>query len=356
MHLVDVVRYGSAAAGKPQAGMLYAQLVHDYVRGQTLTAQDYAALVGVVPRQVQRYLKDLSDWGVITIKGRTRGRKVLLESAPNLQFCEAIVTGMYGPEVLEDVRKGNRAAELCPNTGHSDPVANYAVQVLLGLYANRPFVTYSYSQPTATSGTGAVKLVTNSDISFGHPLVDMLKEVVVVSNYVQILSSNERMSECADVRMLATYPTELPAGILVEPKTMSQQVRAAKTKRDTLPENSFGLVYWPMTRLREIDVEHFDTVSEVLDTWNETVGTGEKLNPRLYARIRNLLVEESLTTDQLYQAFRAARIDSFWKDKMLWTLSGNPSNIRGLLKQHKHDRLGRNMDVHPKGEVIAVEF
>jgi hypothetical protein len=156
-----------------------------------------------------------------------------------------------------------------------------------------------------------------------------------------------------------TYSVELPPGLEVDKRITSPKERAARTKTYTLPQKSWAFTKpgWTLERIKEVDTERYPQVIEILDYWNEQFQNEDRLSPYSYAIIRTLLSEEAIPLEGVKRGIRAARLDPWWADKAnLDNFLNKPSRVRQLSKKSTHDRYGRNMDVHPKGEVIAVEF
>ena len=147
---------------------------------------------------------------------------------------------------------------------------------------------------------------------------------------------------------LAVFVVPPEAVVAAVPRTTKRQ-RVAKGRKRVLPESSFGFMYWSVADAEVVDTAWFGQVQAVVASWNEVYQTGERLYPKVYARVRSLLVEEGFSLEQLQRAFRQAWFDSWWKEHgTLNGLAGNPNTIRKLLKQSYADRLARHQELRPK--------
>lgn len=353
MRTVDLVRYGSCAIRNPVVGELYAQLVHDWLVGKTRTDREYAALCGVTTTTVTRTWQLLEYWGLITRMGGTRARRIVLMPMPNRKFCEDVVVGMYGQEALESVALGN-PAELCPSEGPSDPVVNYAVQQLLGLYGEADCVSYGFPEPDVRTGTGSV---VHADLGTSDYNQLSFKAVAVCSytNYTHVLLTRDLITIGATE--IATYPVNLPSGLKIDRKYSTPKQRAARNRKYVLPDNSFAMLYWPMEKIKDVDVEYYDTIENLVTYWNTVFSHQEKLDRKIYTRFRYLLVEQEISEEKIRDAIKAASIDKFWSQHaVLSSLINDAGRMRKLSTQNTHDRLGRGFNAIPRGEVVAVEF
>jgi hypothetical protein len=291
-------------------------------------------------------METLERWGLVTREGSTRSRKFVLGPTPNVLFCEDVVSGMYGDQVLESVKAGTITAGISVIEGQGNSVCDYAVQQLLGVYGVETFVTYALPEPSTKTGTGSVVLPDYRNLCFG-----VVVSVYTYSNYVQITEG--QISQDATVY---TYHSVLPPGLQADKRVSTPKQRAARDRTYDLPNSSFAFLRWPDAKIREVD-PHYETVLEVITYWNEQFKHNIKYYRKLYCIIRTLLVEQEMSVDQVRTAIRAARLDKYWgENASLSSFADNPSLVRKLASKSTHDRYGRNMDVHPKGEVIAVEF
>lgn len=348
MRVVDLVQLGAIGVGKPGVGTLYAQLVHDYLVGQSLPDRAYGRFQSASARTIASYFETLERWGLVTREGSTRSRKFVLGPTVNAQFCAEVLVGMYGAQVIDDLNAGTITCGIAEVGAKGNPVCDYAVQQLLGVYGVQTVVTYALPEPSVRTGTGSVVFPDYRNFS------TLLFNLNTYSNYVQINSGGEFA-----VIDLLTYSVDLPDDLVLDKKITSPKERAGRKKVYTLPKSSwaFSKPGWTLDRIREVDVDRFDDVVSVLKAWNELFKHEEKLDTLRYAVIRSLLCEESIPLDTVVRSIRAASIDNFWKDKAeLKSFLREPQRVRNYAKRSTHDRLGRNMDVHPKGEVVAVEF
>jgi hypothetical protein len=373
---VDLVRYGSIAAGLPQVGTLYTQLVEDFFTGRPKrTAEEFATLAGVTTKQVARYFETMEQWGLIRREGSTRARKVVLLEAPNLEFCSAVATAVYGAEVCESTSSG-----LAPVKGPSHPIADLAVGTLVARFFVHKFCGYSFSLPSEATGKGYVVSAASPDyghFDYGHGLLYTLYKDIVFINTLSIKEITKQMSliqegvDRADVPntghvradvpnpQMTAYPLQLPPGLELPslPRASTRKSTSAKKRRyETVPENSNGFVYWPNDKL-PLDPRYED-VCAVLEYWNKVVGTGEHLNWRLYIPVRECLVEQGLTVDQLRQATDKVPTHDFWADKLtLYGLCTKPHLVREFVgRRNGHDRLVRNSPATPRKDAVAYEF
>lgn len=397
MHLVDFVRYGSMAAGLPGAGMLYAQLVHDYLSGERKrSAQDLSLLVDVTPRQVERLIAQLEEWGLVSRVGSTRARRVLLVGAPNQEFCRSVVKGYYGVDVLDRVEQGESLVDLQPMGALGTPVADLAVATVGQLYAHRNLVRLELPKPNDDTGKGAVRIYGDVDL-FRHVLfcLSFIKKVTAFPITFSTKIKEEQMSQLgkrssgqqeylgevlpgflADVAIgdaeeahVANRTKDLPADIawysimdtlgleLPEKSGATRKQRQAKQRRyDVAPEHSNGFMYWPNDKL--IIDSHYPTVVDLLAYWNDLVGTDERLNWKLYIEVRECLVEQAIDPDDIKRAFREMAADEYWQDKItMFKVCKNPHLIREYMRKTvKHDRFARNMPAQPRGGLTAVDF
>lgn len=358
MRTVDLVRYGSLAIRNPVVGLLYAQLVQDWLTGQSRPDRVYAAITGSSTRQVTRALDILQRWGVLTRLGGTRARKLVLQPTVNLQWCRDVITGLYGKEALENVVTGSTAAELCPSEGPSDPVANYAVQQVLGLYAEADlFPLAGFPDSNARTGTGSVIHADfrQNDGSDSRQSYYTAFSVCMYKPHIQVLCS-EHLAEIGTHS--AFYPVNLPATLVPNPKVTSTYQRAARAKKYDTPTNSFALLYWPMDKIKEHDGANYDTIEALVADWNKAFGHEERLDRKIYARIRFLLVENTISADDVRRSFKAASLDKFWgQHALLSSFVNDVGRVRKMSKENTHDRYGRGFKAIPnQAEVVAVDF
>lgn len=357
MRTVDLVRYGSLAIRNPVVGLLYSQLVQDWLVGETRPDRVYAAITGSSTRQVTRALDVLQHWGVLTRLGGTRARRLVLQPMVNVQWCRDVITGLHGKEGLENVVTGSTAAELCPSEGPSDPVVNYAVQQVLGLYGKANLFPFAFPESSDRTGTGSV-IHADFRQNDGVDLRQSYYTAFVVSMYqphIQVLCSGSLAEMNAQV---ARYPVELPATLVPNPKITSTYQRAARAKKYDTPTNSFALLYWPMDKIKEHDAANYDTIEALVSDWNKAFGHEEKLDRKIYARIRFLLVENTISADDVRRSFKAAAIDKFWgQNAILSSYVNDVGRIRKMSKQNTHDRYARGFKAIPnQAEVVATEF
>lgn len=348
MRVVDLVQIGAIAVGKYGIGTLYAQLVHDYLTGQSLPDRAYGRFLSASARTVGSYFETLERWGLVTREGSTRSRKFVLGPTVNAQFCEDVLVGMYGAQVIDDLKAGTITCRIAEVGGKGNPVCDYAVQQLLGVYGVQTVVPHALAEPSTRTGTGSVVFPDYRNFS------SLLFNLNTYSNYVQI----KTYGEFAEMELL-TYSVDLPDDLVLDKKITSPKERAGRKKVYTLPKSSwaFSKPGWTLDRIREVDVDRWADVVAVLTTWNDRFKHEEKLDAFRYAVIRSLLCEESIPLDTVKRAIQAASVDTWWKDRAeLKSFLREPQRVRQFAKRSTHDRLGRNMDVHPKGEVIAVEF
>lgn len=333
---------------RPEAATLYVQLVYDFLVGtpEWLGSAAYGRLMGVSPKTVSRYLTLLESWGVVKRTGSSRKPGVQLNVFPNRQFCVDVVDAFYGPEALEDVAKGNRAPDLCGFTSdHGDHVCDYAVFALLAHFGGRGFYVTHFPEPNEATGTGYVRAVDWGQTS---------------STYVKGVVSKEQPSLCLSTRglsVIAEYPAVLPEGCRIPAWDMTKSQRQARTRKLSAEYNSFAFEHFSLVKIQDSDTEYYQVVLALVEYWNGLSKLGERLNPKLYARLRNLLVEEAIPAEDLKRAMRAAQSDKWWRDKNLYTVCNNPSNVRTLVKQITHDRNGLGFSPIPDhANVVAVEF
>lgn len=349
MYLVDFVRFGAMAAGWPGAGVLYAQLVEDFSTGMMRRGvEDYCALTGLSDKHVANSFDRLVEWGLAARVGKQRFRKVELLDWPNELFFEAVVRGVYGQEALDEVAKGNRAAELCPSEGPSVPAVNYAMQYLLGTYADRGLVRMVPTEPSDATGKGYVVMRDENRTRTAFFLKTYTVQCVTTANY----------SNTTAIRT-SVFPDRLPEGMKVQAPNSNQQQRAVKSRRyDKLPETSSGFVYWPNDKL-QLDAANYPVILDLLRYWNEVNQSSEWMNWKLYIPVRECLLDQGFTPEQLKEAFRRKQSDPFWSGKTmsLYRLCTNSHIIHELLAKPKtHDRYARGMAPRPTGEVEIFEF
>jgi len=411
VHPVDLVRFGALAAGIPAVGDLYAQVVHDYFVGTpSRKAEDYSLLTGLSTKQVGRSFDTLQEWGLVSRRGSNRSRKLVLEEAPNLEFARAVVMGLYGPEQVSALEADGADFPYTPVHGDHAPLAAFALAVLLRRYGDRGFYHWSPPEPTEKSGSGYVVLSEVGDwrhllycYSISSSLIyttfvtiykrytveqmspkfspffeDLLTPPLTVYRRAHVSKRESRLETLETFELflpetpvanaetpsgtplnpsISIYSDDLPCGLGIPEQTTPTRGRAAKARRfETLPATSGGFVYWPNDKL-PLDPNYAAAV-DVLTYWNEQVGTGERMNWKLYIPVRECLVEQALSPADLQRAIRAVKVHTYWAGKMtLYKLCSNPHIIRELLGvRNGHDRFARSMPAIPRKDAVAVEF
>jgi hypothetical protein len=374
MKTIDFVYYGAAAAGSPLAGPIYAQLLEDALLGYPYRSlDDLALIVGVGAKQAGRLLDTLVEWGVVRKQGYGRARKFVVGMPPNLAFCRAVLEGVYGEGYAQIINPPGSHTELetfgalfVPNEGPPVIVASAAVAVLVSLYAGKQYRHLLMPPPSGQDGYVVWQGLT--PLLGGLELGQMLNQYAVSSPVVvkadhgkiQIEQMSVSVSDDPKAVVYAHYPTTLPAGLVVPPPNKTRRGRAgtaASGKRcQKLPDSSAGFVYWPVGKL-ELDTEHYPQVVRLLEHYNETFETDNRLNWKLYVPIRECLVEEGFVAEDLARAVTQARHDPWWRDKMnAYKLFKNPHIIRELLGKARNDRLARGFDPQPLGEAVEFTF
>lgn len=389
MSVANLVRFGSIAVERPEVGLVYAQLLSDGLTGRAEArgAEELCALVGVKSKlTVYRAVDTLVEWGLLARGGSRRAPKYLIGLAPNLSFCEDVVRGMFGQEVLDDVQQGNRGAQLIPTAGPRQSVVEYALAAIHDRFTQREFFQFVMPSHSQHTGTGYVTfayglcpgkldewkgkvlgeqtdLYTSSRIS--PELVEFYGEVYIqaVNNESVSVVRVEKGQETLylrDIHILcnhSVFPTVVPLGF-VSPSISTRAGRAAKTRRETLPATSRGFVYWSKDDLQK-DTEYFQSVVDLVQYGNQLFRLGETVNWQLYIVVRNCLDEEEISADQIRKAFKAASVDAFWKDKAsVMKLCKDPNRIRELSRKSGHDPYIRSTPALPElrapaGDAIA---
>jgi hypothetical protein len=370
---IDFVYYGAAAAGNPLAGPLYAQLLHDATIGYPFRSTDELALIlGVGTKQAGRLLDTLVEWGVVQKRGYGRARKLVVGMPPNLAFCRAVLEGVYGEGYAQiinppgtDTQPETFGVLFVPNEGPPVLVANAAVAVLVSLFSGKEYRHLLMPAPGGQDGYVVWQGLT--PLLGGHEPGQMLNmyissayRVVSTDHQVQIEQMSVLVSDDPANVVYAHYPTTLPAGIVVPPPNKTRRARAstaASGKRcQKLPDSSKGFLYWPAEKL-ELDTGHYPQVVRLVEHFNETFETENRLNWKLYVPIRECLVEEGFVVEDLERAITQARHDPWWRDKMnVYKLFNNPHIIRELLGKARNDRLARGFDPQPRGEAVEFTF
>lgn len=318
----DFVRFGAISAGKPEVGSLYAQLTYDWLQGNSSADRAYRYLLGRSVPAVTNYKGELLKWGLLEFDGQTKKQELILHLVPNLTFCEDVIRGLYGEEHLGEVKSGKRTAAISPAWGTGHPVADYAVQLVLGVNGNNQFYTIAYPEPNERTGMGRVRV----------PAMELPVSLYRETGKVAINVDGE----------LSTYGSEVPEDLEINAVTWKYE-RASKKRQRKLPKSSFAFLYWSMQQIEEADTQYYATIAGLVEHWNDQFRANEKLDRVVYSRLRNLLVEQAISEEDIRRAFRAASLDTWWKKRaVLGSLSNNPSWIRKLATHSQHDPLMRN--------------
>ena len=387
MKAVDLVQLGTMILGMPEVGRLYTHLVQDAVVGREASpgVDNYARIMGVGSRRtVSRALDTLDRWGLVARTGSRRSQRYDVYPTPNLLFCHAIVEGMFGTEVYNDVLLGRRRAELISTTDHGDPVAAYALASLLAYYGDSGVHPLQLPEPSDATGKGYVGLhypAIQSRKSMGQdslfsvtesPDTNSPSENLISSSWgfgtrinpysfsSFILTTDQGSTVClykSQKPNIAVYSDELPLGFVL-PLICPKKSQAAKKRREAVPQTSSGFVYWAKEDLWK-DAAYYATITNLVEYGNTLFQLGETLNWQLYIRVRTCLVENELSADQIRKAFKAASVDVFWKDKAsVGMLCKDPNRIRELSRKSGHDPYVRSTAALPQlrgeaGDAIA---
>lgn len=389
MLVVDLVRFGSVAIERPEVGLVYAQLLADGLTGkaEARSAEELCVLVGVKSKPTLYSVIDtLVEWGLVSRGGSRRTPKYLLGLAPNLTFCEDVVRGLFGQEVLDDVQKGSRRAEIISTAGPRHPVVEFALSSLHERFTQHRFFSFVMPSHSNDTGTGYVSFAydlcpgkqSEWKVKVLGPQTDLYNPSGIPAESVNFWGDvyvkpiyNEGVSVVRvdkgqetlylrDLHILcnlSVYPTVVPLGFIA-PTNSTRAERIAKARRENIPASSGGFVYWPRTELPK-DTEYFQTIENLVTYGNQLFKVGETLTWQLYIAVRKCLCEEEITEDQIRRAFKAASIDEFWKDKAsVMKLCKDPNRIRELSRKSGHDPYARSTMALPElrgpaGDAIA---
>jgi hypothetical protein len=333
VHVSHLVRLGGLAYGRPTLGQLYAELVEDCLLGRARNDTQYGASIGMTKGGMEKQVDLLVRWGVLERIGRTRRMKYRLAGPPNGEFCADVLHALFGEPFLEEVQAGARVAELRPLAGESDPVANYAMQVLLGTYGAIPMVSFGFSEPTLLAGTGRVLAAADQSWLWSDGYV------LQVNN------------------QLTTYPLTLPAGLRVEKLPPRPKQRAARKRALSPDHKSFAFMYHSLYTVEQVDTYWFPVIKELHTYWNEQFRTEERLSPLVYASLRNLLVEEGMAADEVRLGIRGARLDRYWSSRAeLLPFAKSVTQVRKLARQAMLDPSARGTKVTVVGDDSAENF
>jgi len=389
LSVVNLVRFGSTAIQRPEIGLVYAQLVADGLTGKVEArgADELCVLAGVKSKPTLYGVIDtLVEWGLLARGGSRRVPKYLIGLAPNLTFCEDVVRGLFGQEVLDDVEKGSRRAELIATAGPRHPVVEFALAALNDRFTQQRFFTFTMPSHSQHTGTGYVSFAYGlcpgqHDEWMGKVLghqTDMLNPSGILAEKLDFWGSvyvkaiyNESVSvvrvdkgqetlylqDLHKLCNLSIFPVVVPMGF-ISPTTSTRSERVAKARRETIPASSGGFVYWPKSELPK-DTEFYQTIDALVTYGNQLFKVGETLTWQLYIAVRKCLCEEEIPEDVMRRAFKAASIDEFWKDKAsVMKLCKDPNRIRELNRKSGHDPYIRSTPALPElrapaGDAIA---
>lgn len=332
----DFVRYGLLLMGQPVAERLWVLLWQDFYAGGGRTDRNYGLLMGVTARHVSRAMDLLDTLGLIGRSGSTRSRRLLLRPIPTAVFCEGVVAGAYGTAVVDELRSGARVPEVSAASGPNDPVVNYAIQSVVGLYRGQEPCLPSYPPVSEQTGAGIVRLVQSV-----HPEGDDVS-VVVTGSVVD------------PEAQVAYYATDDLAASADKRITTKRQ-RTAVARASEVPKNSYALMYWQFPRIESVDAENYSRVVGLIEYWNELFRNTEPMTKRAYCRVRYLLVDQQIPESSIRNAFKAAKLDKFWSEKAtLESFTSDAGRIRKMGATTPHDRFASNTKTLITGDDFAT--
>ena len=324
MKQLDVPFVALNIAGHPALASLHAVLTNDLLTHYPYrTNAELGALVGVGPKRVVQYFEMLENYGLLKVESTGSRRLIAIDFLPN----PCLVTDLLGQ--VPPASAGSSEAE-------TDQLQQYFGRATLALInAKSAFPSLNFPKSEKVVSHGYVRTwASGIDLAFYY-----------TNKGSTLYSTKDNNSTTTTAPLEVDHNTLVNVPGLAALAVKKPKAKVVKKTSDQIPQSSFSFRFWARERL-PLDTEHFANVQTVLGAWNTTMGSEIPLIGETYRLIRQNLVENGFTTDQVIQAIGNFSRDPWWAPKKpgLAVLLGKPDRLAEFVdKTPGHDRFGRNL-------------